>query len=115
LVDLSKVLITGCQGMIGQEVSFGVKISHQELDVTNKYDIKKYIRPVIVLFFILVIISSFIGYNTMPSNTSLFKMIDDKDYAAIKFIEKEDSSDSVVISESYVSSTIFAISNPNLA
>ncbi|MFC1685691.1 SDR family oxidoreductase [Nanoarchaeota archaeon] len=41
MVDLSRILITGSEGVIGSQLDFGVKKSHRELDVTNSKNIKK--------------------------------------------------------------------------
>mgnify|MGYP001619704297 CR=1 FL=1 len=35
MTDLNKVLVTGAGGMLAQDISFGVKLSHAELDVTD--------------------------------------------------------------------------------
>jgi len=35
-VNLDKFLVTGAGGMVGQNVHFGLKFDHRELDVTNK-------------------------------------------------------------------------------
>ena len=41
LIDLSKIIITGGEGMIAQELSFGIKLSRRQMDVTNKEQIKQ--------------------------------------------------------------------------
>lgn len=41
MADLSKILITGAQSRIGQAIPFGIKLSHQDLDVTNKQAIQQ--------------------------------------------------------------------------
>lgn len=41
MADLSKILITGSNGIIGSVLDFGIKKSHQELDVTNRENIKE--------------------------------------------------------------------------
>lgn len=41
MADLNKILITGSEGVIGSSLNFGIKKSHQELDVTKKEEIKK--------------------------------------------------------------------------
>jgi dTDP-4-dehydrorhamnose reductase len=35
LADISRLLIAGANGIVGQALPFGIKCSHQELDVTN--------------------------------------------------------------------------------
>lgn len=38
-MDLDKVLITGGQSRIGQEIDFGVKLDHKQLDITDRSSI----------------------------------------------------------------------------
>lgn len=41
MVSLDKVMIIGAGGLIGNELDFGIKLSHNELDVTDKESIRK--------------------------------------------------------------------------
>ena len=41
MADLSRILVTGAQSRIGQAIPFGIKLSHKELDVTNKQAIQQ--------------------------------------------------------------------------
>lgn len=41
MVDLSRILVTGADGMIGQSIQFGIKKNHSELDILNVNEIKK--------------------------------------------------------------------------
>jgi len=52
MANLSKVLIIGAEGLIGNELDFGIKLSHKDIDVTNRDSIKKALekhRPEAVL------------------------------------------------------------------
>jgi dTDP-4-dehydrorhamnose reductase len=40
LIDLSKVLIIGKDSTIGQELDFGIKLGHKDLDITNLKDVE---------------------------------------------------------------------------
>lgn len=42
MTDVSRILITGANGLIGQKMSFGIKASRDELDVTNPEAIGKF-------------------------------------------------------------------------
>lgn len=41
MADLSKVIVTGGNGLIGSELDFGIKLSHEELDATKEESIIK--------------------------------------------------------------------------
>ena len=41
MTDLTKVIILGSQGMVGQAIDFGIKLNHQECDITNPESIRE--------------------------------------------------------------------------
>lgn len=87
--------------------AFGMHYGAEKIGGLVKGNFRKY---AVAVFFILIFILTFVSYYSVDPGVRVYRLIDEDDYNAMKFLEEYDDSDSIVIASAEISTTMYAIS-----